>query len=298
VTALWGAHTLVVIRPYLDSRARKLLEACRRRGVRLVADFDDLLFAGDPRDHPLVQSGALGETACAAAMAHYRDGLALFDAFTVATAPLRDELSPLVRGPVHWLPNGLSRSWLAQGRALYRSWQPGDRKVIRYLAGSPSHDADFAVIVALLAELLRARRDLSLEIVGPLRLPSAALPEQQVLRRPAVPHAELARLLASSWVTLAPLVSTRFTRCKSSIKFLESAAFGAPCIATPIADMERHADGGVLLASDEGQWYAALTALLDDELRMEIAGKVRRYADRHGMVEAAPFGRLQRGDRP
>jgi glycosyltransferase involved in cell wall biosynthesis len=274
-----GAELVVVLRPYLDDFSRKLLGRCRKRGARLVGDFDDLLFAGDPAEYPLVMSGAVSKADMQQRIDNYREGLDLFDAFTVATDPLRKRLVAAKRGArVGIVPNGLSPLWLRQGRALYPSWKPGDRKVIRFLSGSPSHDADFATIVELLADFMKAHPEVHLEIVGPLTFATERFPQERVSHLLRLPFDELPRLIASSWLTIAPLVPTEFNRCKSSIKFLESAAFGAPCIATPIADMDRHAEkGAVLLAETNPAWRHALERMLDDESRMAVGHKGQKY---------------------
>jgi glycosyltransferase involved in cell wall biosynthesis len=154
--------------------------------------------------------------------------------------------------------------------------------VIRFFAGSPSHDANFALVAPVLGVFMWAHQDVRLEIVGHVTRPQGQLPAGRVRHVPALPFEELPRLLGSSWVTLAPVASTTFNRCKSAIKFLESAAFGAPCIATSSWDMARHRDGGVMLADDETAWLEALNALSDDDVRMAIGARGRQYVDRHG----------------
>lgn len=260
----WGhAHTLIVVRPYLDRNAERILEKARKKGIRLVADFDDLLFAGDPAEYPLVQRGTLSVNEAARRLDHVRDDLAAFDAFTAATEPLVDELRSSL-GPdanVRWIPNGLSASWVAQGHALHKRWQPGDAKVMRYLAGSPSHDADFAMIAPVLRRFLATNDDVSLETVGPVAI-GDGWPGKRVRQHSRVPFAELPRYIASSWVTLAPLEDTSFNRCKSAIKVLESAAFGCPCAATPIPDVDAQASSGAAACGvDDGMWWQTLQSL-------------------------------------
>ena len=278
LSELRDADVLLVMRPFVDDACEAILDACRRRGVLLVADFDDLLFAGDPAEYPLVLGGSLTAEQSGARMRRYQIGLSEFDAFTVATAELESDLAltkPGARIAHVW--NGLSPSWVEQGRALYRAWQPGDPKVIRYFSGSPSHRADFARIAPTVELFLRAHPDVTLEIVG-------ALDDRTPAQRARVPYMELPRLLASSWTTLAPLAPTRFNACKSAIKFLESAAFGAPCIASSIGDLARHHEGGVILVDVEAEWHDALTRLLDDEYRMALAQRGRAYVDAHGLA--------------
>ncbi len=282
-----AAETLIVVRPYLDDRAKKLLDACRRRSVRLIADFDDLLFEGPPEQAPAVLNGLLSAHEWAERTARYRDGLAQFSAFTAATTPLVERLqSQNPQAKVFHVPNALSPAWLAQGRALYPSFRPGAAKRIRYLPGSPSHDADFATIRAPLLRFLSEFPEVHLEIVGPLTLPAGDWPRERVRQLPKVPYAELPRLLSSSWVTLAPLAPGAFTASKSAIKFLESAAFGTPCIASPNADLERHRDGGVVLAQSEDDWYHALVRLLDPEHRTRLGSQGRAYVDERATARA------------
>jgi len=274
---------LVVVRPCLDGRAKGRLRALRGRGVRAVADFDDLLFDGNAAEFPRVQNGELELAAAERLIAQYRDGLQEFDAFTVSTTTLADRLRELIPDPlVLHVPNGVSPFWVDQGRKLYRSWQPGDPKVIRYFAGSPSHDEDFKVVTGALGRFLRARPDVALEIVGPVALDGSDLPEERVGHLDAVPFWELPRFLASSWVTIAPLADTAFAACKSANKFLESAAFGAPCVATPNEDMLRHVGGGLMTAGGEAEWGQALEALCDDARRMELSTRGMDYVDAHG----------------
>ena len=278
-----GARLLVVVRPYLDASGLQFLRTLRRRDVMLVADFDDHLFDGDPNVAPLVVSGALTPQQYAARIAQCRAALGEFAAYTVSTPHLAMRLrSILPNSDVTVVPNGVSPLWIAQGRAQYQPWAPGHPRVIRYLVGSPTHDADMTLVLRPLAQFLRSHPRVRLEVVGPLRFEREALPVSQVSQIGAVPFGELPRLLASSWVTLAPLAHTEFNWCRSAIKFLESAAFGAPCVASPNSDMLRHAAGGVILAETDKDWVDALTRLKNDEYRMTLSERGRAHVDKHG----------------
>lgn len=284
--AVSSARAIVAVRPYVDDAVGTLMTRARRRRALRIADFDDLLFAGDPREWPAVSNGSMSDSACAAQIARSRAGLAMFDAFTVSTEPLRAELVALApHAIVTVAPNGLSRAWVRQGRALHRPWQAGDPRIIRFLSGTRTHDADFATIVPVLREFLTRRADVTVELVGPIAASSSGFPPGRVRFRPRVPFMELPALLASSWVTLAPLETTRFNVCKSAIKFLEAGAFEAPCIATPTWDMTRHEDGGVYLARDAADWLAALDSLYDDAARARAGRRSRAWVDRHGYAD-------------
>src|SRR5262249_28363930 len=161
----------------------------------------------------------------------YSAALSAFDLFIVSTRALARRLSTLApAASVAMVPNALSQAWVAQGKLLYRQWQPIDGLVIRYFSGSPSHDHDFASIAKPLARFVTDHPSVRVEIVGPLNVDLLSFPEGRLKLVPHVSYEELPRLLASSWVNLAPLASSEFTECKSAIKFLESGAFSCPTL--------------------------------------------------------------------
>lgn len=286
--ALAGKDVVLCARPAVDAKRAQVLGALRGQGLRLVADFDDLLFDCDPDDYPPIARGTRQRAVHELRLREYRQSLDHFDAFTVSTDSLAEHLRALRPGaPVHVVPNGVSPGWLRQGLMLYRTWRPGDPKVIRYLPGSPTHDRDFAVIANPLRGFLREHGNVRLEVVGPLSFDGSGFPQDRVARRARVPFERFAELLGSSWVTLAPLARSEFNRCKSAIKFLEAAAFACPTVATPIPDILRHRDGGVLRADTEEDWYRALTDLLPDDRRLALGLQAQKYVFSQGMADVS-----------
>ena len=280
--ALQGKRALITARPFIDRSRLRSLATLRKKGVRLIGDFDDLLFDCPIDDFPPVMQGDGARSLHQERLGVYRDSLRYFDAFTVATEPLAEHLRALQPGvPVHVVPNGVSPAWARQTQLVYRSWQPGDRKIIRYLPGSPSHDADFAMVSHPLRAFLLDHPDVHFEVVGPLHWDTTGFPSDRIAHRPRVRFEHLGEWLASSWVNLAPLAATEFNRCKSAIKYLESAVVGCPTLATPIPDVARHRAGAVLTPRGADDWYSGLTLLLDDATRMELGSRARRYALGH-----------------
>jgi glycosyltransferase involved in cell wall biosynthesis len=280
-----GVRTVSCVRPLLSPGLAKCLARLRARGVVLVADYDDLLFGGDVSGLPASVAGHGDEHERFQRLSQYGAGLRAFDAFTVATRALRARLQgALPRARVTVVPNGVSPQWVAQGRALYRPFQAGDPRVIRYFAGSPSHDRDFASVVRPLRRFLLAHSDVRLEVVGPVRLDPTWFPSTSVASLPRVGYDALPGLLSSSWVNLAPLVTNDFNDCKSALKVLEAGAFGCPTLATINDDVARHVELGapiLVCHSDEG-WYGALEAMLSSEARAEAGRGIAAHVDRHG----------------
>src|SRR5262245_43112526 len=56
-SAVEGKRAVVVVRPLVDDHAARFLAQLRRQGIRLVADFDDLLFDCPPDHYPPILNG-------------------------------------------------------------------------------------------------------------------------------------------------------------------------------------------------------------------------------------------------
>jgi Glycosyl transferases group 1 len=280
-------RTVCSLRPLVDADLSRTLSLMRRAGVRLVADYDDLIFAGEVPGLPPSVGGTGGERAKLRRLSAYASSLAWFDCVTVSTRPLARHLQELSPKTVTVVPNALSESWVRHGQALYPMYRPGEPRVVRYLCGSPSHDADFAGIAGPLARFLMDHPDIRLEVVGPVRFDESAFPPSQLRRLPTVAYEELPRLLSSSWVTLAPLQPNSFNDCRSAIKFLEAGAFACPTLASPNDDLRRHLDLGAPLSfcHAERDWYEQLTALLDEDRRRDQGEKAARHVASHGMAK-------------
>jgi glycosyltransferase involved in cell wall biosynthesis len=255
------------------------LEELKRRGVHLIADFDDLLFSRRATGLP---SSALGRDG--SRPDSYRSVLSWFDEFTASTEPLCERLSEVEpAAPVHFVPNGPSHAWIEQGRALYRRWQPEDPKVIRYFSGSPSHDADLASMARPLEAFLARHGDVNLELVGSFGADELPIAGPRVKRMPRVRYDALPKLLASTWLNLAPLSENDFNQCKSAIKLLEAGAFGCPTLASPNPDIERHRSAGaeVVICRAESDWAEELEGMLDDQRRQRIGQSLDEYVQKN-----------------
>lgn len=280
-----GARAIICVRPAVDPMSKKTLAQCRRAGTLLVADFDDVMFDGEVEHWPDVMNGKLTVAEAKENQDRYRDSLSLFDAFTASTETLAERLRVATNGArVRVVPNGISEAWLEQGRLLYPHAKKVKHKVIRYLPGSP-HDHDFELIAGALSRFLKRHRDVRLDVLGPFERFPGSIPMEQRRHMARVPFAHLPEYLSTSWVTLAPLVDNAFNQAKSAIKFLESAAFGAPCIATPIPDMLKHETGGLQLARTESDWEQALESLLDEKTHRNLRHKGRTWVEQNGMAQ-------------
>ncbi len=282
--------TVCMIRPLVTPALLAELAALRNAGVRLIADFDDLLFAGPVTGLPGSVGGATSAALLDARLEGYAAALTAFDAFTVSTRPLHDQvLQRVPAAKVAVVPNGLSEAWVRQGRALYDAFQPGDPLIIRYFAGSPSHDEDFATVVEPIRRFLIDHPEVRLELVGSIRADLSMFPAGRAALLPAVPYEALPRLIAKSWVNIAPLCSSEYAEGKSALKVLEAAAFGCPTLASANDDVRRHHAQGapVRLCETAQDWQRELLRALDPSQRMELGHAARRYADEHAMARSS-----------
>jgi hypothetical protein len=253
--------------------------ALRRRhpSVPIIGDWDDLLFA-EPELMPAVVTGLRSRKAQAARCAAARAALAAVDGAIVSTQALADEVHTYRPGlALTVAPNEPDPAWVAQGRALYRQWCPGDPYLIRWLIGSTAREADLAVVAPALRAVLVRHPTWRLEIVGQVDVQRADLPAGRVCITPAVPYDALAGWYAGAWVVIAPLADGRFNRAKSPIKASEAAAFGTPCIASPLPAFAAEMDGLVLTASTTEEWLAQFEALADDTVRTALAVRLHQW---------------------
>ncbi len=240
-SALAGIRLVLVIRAFVDRHARRQIDALRKSGIEVWADYDDLLF-----ECPLDEFPGAGRfwarLRARRRLPVYRAGLDAFDGFTCTTEPIAVALRALrPDAPVHVVPNVPSAAWIRQGWARYgaRAWKPGDPLTLRYLPGSPSHDEDFASIQPALARLLHDEPRLELEIVGYLHFDSHHFPRGRVRHFSRVDYDQLPGVILPTWLNLVPLAPSRYSQARSDIKRLEAEAFDVPSVGGDAAECTR-----------------------------------------------------------
>jgi glycosyltransferase involved in cell wall biosynthesis len=287
------AHDVLVLYRVADSAwVRHLLATAGALGRPTVFAVDDLIVDPDLGDPPLLRTRSAEERALwHEGVRRYRRTLDACDALLATSEPIA-ALGRAAGKPTHLQRCGLGAAELALGAAAAAAPRAATIR-FGYFAGTPTHDADLAAIAPALADLLRARRDVELLLVGPVALPAEleAL-RARIIRRPRVPWPELPALVAGCTASLAPLASQEpFAAAKGAVKYLEAAAVGVPVIASPIdafRDAVRDGVTGILAADGDG-WCAALGALADDPARAARMGAAAR-ADVEGRFSPAAQG--------
>ncbi len=250
-------------RPQWNGHFWKHLCLLKRRGVKLIADFDDFIF--DPHQaqySPAVLNGILTLEQTAQNFTRHQKVLSYLDTLTVSTQPLADHLAKLIpQTPVVVLPNAVPNQWLKQSNTLTPAKTKLAQPIISYLPGTRSHDRDFQVFQPAIERFLQDYPQVRLRVTGPLNF-ALNVQENQIIRQEKVPFADYYQQFQDIWVNLAPLEDTPFTRCKSALKVIEAAYWGIPTLCTPIADTARFADTGGIAVTTDSEVYAALQQLL------------------------------------
>ena len=253
-----------------------------RSGRPLVYDFDDAFFHPyDDHSSALVR-GALGgklkplirgAAAVCAGNAYLRDyaEAAGTRAIVLPTVVDIDQYRPAASRPDHPLTIG----WI----------------------GSPSTWGFVRPLLPLLAELCRIR-GVAFSAVGA----GAAAEADRFDGLTFVPWSEATEIAAvqAMDIGIMPLPDEPWARGKSGYKLVQYMACGLPVVASPVgvnATIVRDGETG-LLATDGGEWRAALTRLIEDStLRatMGQAGRVRAVEDYSLQAHAPRLIEVMRG---
>jgi len=248
-----------------------VVAACRAKGVKLVLETDDDLFAIGP-DHP--EYAYYGPR-----LAGLRQLADQADMLVASTEVVASALASLDR-PVTVIPNTLDEMlWLRP------SVPPATRRVgiIGYV-GTATHAADLDILRQAVNILSKRGLDVSVEVVG--GEPEAA--GQGWYRRVLIPAGDepyprfvpWLRRAAAQWdIGVAPLVPTAFNAGKSHLKYVEYSALG---LAGVYADLPayrahvRHGETGLLAAADPTAWADMLELLIRNRtLRDHLAAQAR-----------------------
>lgn len=295
---------LVVHRPQFGKPLLRLMRKAQTAGIRLIADFDDFLFSPESAGcSPAVRSGNMTEREAQRQFSLYRDALMLFSHCWVSTDTLKHQVQRYVPDcQVDVVHNRVPPRWamLAEPRS---SDERLAGKVIRYLPGTSHHTHDFTTILPALNRLLDMHDDISLEIIGDLKLRSDELPKNRVTFRKYLPYEDLPEVIAESWLTIAPLAANTFNNCKSALKFWESGLMGVPLISSPLPDAERFPNAGLRICRTEAEWLSAFTDMLDPDTYRTASSQARATAkcaifDRSGDRRIELLGDLRAYRRP
>jgi glycosyltransferase involved in cell wall biosynthesis len=271
--------------------AERIVQACSRRGARLIYEIDDDLFHIPP-DHP----DCVGYLQVAEAMSCIA---AAADAIIVSTEALRQRMLSVNANTVP-MPNYLDdRLWKWDAREARF-----DAKNIRILyAGTVSHRDDLELLGRAFRKVKPAlRNNFHLNVVG---ITGASESNDWFEPIPVPPFIAASYPRFVEWIQsrnvwhwgVAPLLDTPFNRSKSSLKFLEYAALGIPSICSdvgPYREAVRHKETGLLFGNDPQEWAHGLETMAQDaELWTRLRSECRSVFCENTFVARAQCMRSQ-----
>lgn len=283
-------HYDVIIfhRPRYSFGFRLTLRRLQKAGTLCVADFDDMVFAPDWAQYsPGVANQQVSLKQTMKNFQSHAKALRLFRLASVSTQPLQQDMAASHGLAPLFIPNAVHLSWRAQAENYSTPRPPR----LTYFPGTRSHDRDFAMIKAPLAEYLAEHPDVCLEITGDLADDAVlqGFNPSQLQRHPKKTFDQYRYHVAQSTVNLAPLENTQFNQRKSALKAIEASYFNSPTLASPIPDMQRLSDAGAVLVGDSPEdWYQAIKqAMHTNTTPPPLRDRILKHADAH--VIAAQF---------
>ena len=249
-------HHVIFHRPKCTDRFQRAISVCRRAGVRLHADYDDLIFKPQLALHsPLFINGNRPLDKVEAYFEANQQALQCFDSVFVSTRELAvhvQEMLPDAR--VEVLPNSLPR--------LFQRPRSDEKRhsgfTIGYFPGSNSHAHDVELIYDALDQLFAAEPECRMVVMG--RMDAGTLPsgENQVEYKPFVDYNHYLAQLSSVDLSIAPLQRNIFNDAKSAVKLIESVAVGTPILASDNPDMADHSNPMSALVKEAADWFSTL----------------------------------------
>ncbi|NDY90896.1 glycosyltransferase family 4 protein [Ideonella livida] len=300
----WPAHrradVVVLHRPRWTLSLAWHWRRLQRSAGRLLADVDDLIFLPDAaEDSPAVRNGLATTADMRRQYQAHAQALTRVAGLSVSTEPLLEEATRLhgqaslpaaTPAPawLHLLPNAAYAGWRCA--AAPPATQAPDRhappRLLRYLAGTRSHDRDLALVEGPLRALLDRHPQLRLDIVG--QVDSTALSgHPRVQLHPRVPFSRYQPWVQQADLLLAPLENTRFNRCKSALKWIEGGCWGRPVLGSPLPDALRLDPEAPTAPADPEAWQALLErAVSEPGWSLDAGERLRASVQARAQVQA------------
>ena len=283
--AVFSSKKIVMMRPIYTPTTVYLIQLCRRIGVHVQFDYDDLLLPEFARQRGACRSGLRGHKEDFSESLKQSSLASHAESFTCSTEAIAAELrkiNPNVEVRKNKLPVSMFEDQIEM-LARVKSKTPEHRKLrILYLSGSNTHKRDFSTIMGPLVRIAQEYPDrFSLTFMGSLSDYSGLFRTLGVRSdvKPSVDFSEMLKIIREHDVVLVPLEFSVFNHCKSNIKYVESACQGVPVIASSVAEFASSIKNGVngWLCDDEHQWYDTLKKVVLKP-RLTVDCGVRAFA--------------------
>ena len=271
---------IVFHRTALDPHAEQYLRYAKARGLVTIYDTDDLLFDENAIEHLSSPELGGGNNCGSNSAKAYRAMMEKCNVILVSTNYLQKRAESF-HPDVRVIKNGLSKEFVSKAECVHngRRLKQNNMVTIAYLSGSKHHDDDFQLVEHALINILNDFPEVRLLVMGKLRY-STSFTEfgERFQYNNFVPYRDFCRVFQDIDINIAPLdVSKPFAQARSELKYVEAGLFGIPTIASPTYTYRETIYPGIngLLAED-GEWYDALKALINNEKKRDCLGRAAR----------------------
>lgn len=260
------ADTIVGQRVCKDGPSTLWQKWAKEGSKRLVFEMDDDLFNVDPSNVKAYE--VFNKPSIRANLIR---NIQVADTVTVSTEPLRDIVVKLTgHTDVRVIPNAIP-TWVL-------SHEAASNHTTGYM-GSPTHHKDLKAVSRHLKRFHSNNPEATFHSIGYDYGSYVGIAPHQRSHTPWIRDVEQAIGTLDFEFGVAPLVSSMFNRSKSSLKFLELAALGRPCVVSGVAAYNEVQDGVTgLVAKYEHEWPKKLQAMYEDtDMRRELGRAAKEY---------------------
>jgi glycosyltransferase involved in cell wall biosynthesis len=272
---------MVFHRAILDAHTKSYLTYAKAKGLIIVYDSDDLIFALSGNEHLLSFSKQnQGDLHNPDLSKNYREVMKHCDVVLVSTNYLKKEAENF-HSDVRLMKNGLAE-WFSDKADLVneeREKDDGQKITIAYLSGSKHHDLDFLIVEDVLLAILEDFPQAQVLIVGKLNFSDQFFEYgNRFQHRPLVLYKNYWKIFRYIDINIAPLrTDDPFVQARSEVKYMEAGIFGIPTVASPTETYaEAICDGQNGLLVNDLEWYDALKILLTDKEKRTELGEAAR----------------------
>jgi glycosyltransferase involved in cell wall biosynthesis len=291
------ADVVIFHRTAYDKFVDYLIKKIEKNNGIILSDIDDYIF--DPNAFQWIDSpefkNPIRVKLYKEEMERFRAMLEISSGILASTKFLANVVQQEIRKPAWVHRNAFNLQMLDFSEKAYLQNNPtGERVVIGYASGTPTHNKDFSLCKPYLKEILNQYPQVEIYLVGSIQ-PNGDWGKHQsrVKIIPLVRWQSLPSILAQFDINLAPLISDNpFNQSKSEIKYMEAGLVKVPTIAssTDSYNYAIHSGTNGILIYQEDEWFTALSSLI---VNKEARQQMGENAYHHVTEKYHPFYRAQ-----
>lgn len=268
LTGIFSAEEIILLRPTNNEKMQYIIKLCRKLGVKLSLDLDDLLL---PEYIDLLGESRSGTISKRQVFEHMLKDSALIlaaDEIICSTQKIAELHVGLAR-KITISKNKLPTYLFKKNKSFFGDKLDHKKRKAKllYLSGGFSHKKDYSLINGVLLRLAQEMPNkFSINFFGKLHDYSEIFNTIGCDSKfiPLRPFEDMLDTIREHDLVLVPLENTVFNDAKSNIKFIEAASQGVPVIASTASEylscIQDNVNGW--LCENEIEWYEKLRHII------------------------------------